>query len=392
MAEEHLQLLPYIINGHDSGVIVLNEELKTVLINDWVNKHAKFKHSELLNQDIDFLFPKIKTQRIFSVILEAIILNRASLLSQAIHQSPLPLYQNSKINGKQLPMQQRITIKPLKINNKKYCLIQIFDVSSAVAKEYLLRATATKAQIARLEAESYSKIKSEFVSTISHEIRTPLTSISGSVSLILGGATGELNPKTTEMLQIVQRNSDRLLNLINELLDIQKIESGMVNFDFEEKPLQPLISSCIEMNNAYAEKFKIKYNFIENKHNYKVFIDEKRISQVILNLLSNATKFSDKNSTITIKIEKNNSNVRTIVTDNGPGISDEFKTKIFTKFSQEQTADNRLHAGTGLGLCISKSIILNHNGNINFYNNKKGATFYFDLPLDKPDYPSNSSA
>ncbi len=391
MTEELLELLPHIINGHDSGIIVINAELKTVVINDWISQHGKFNQDDLINQDIDCLFPKIKEQRLFAVILESLILNRASLLSQAIHHSPLPLYQQSAINGKHLPMQQRITVKPIKFKHCTYCLVQVFDVSSAVAKEYLLRATATKAQIAKQQAESYSKIKSEFISTISHEIRTPLTSISGSVGLILGGATGELNPTTAEMLNIVQRNSDRLLNLINELLDIQKIESGMVDFNFEEIPLQPLISSCIEMNNAYASKYNIKYNFIKNNNNYKVCIDEKRISQVILNLLSNATKFSDKNSTVTIQIEKNDTNVRTIVTDNGPGISDDFKTRIFTKFSQEQTSDNRMHAGSGLGLCISKSIILNHNGKINFYNNKKGATFYFDLPLDKPNYPNSTS-
>ncbi len=384
-------LLPYIVNNNDSGIIVLNSEFKTVLVNDWIVKHANLKKNNLLNQDIVSLFPKIKEQRLHTVINEAIKLKRSSLLSQALHKSPLPLYQDSIIHGTKKLMQQRITIKPVKQAEQTYCLIQVFDLSAAVERENLLKATAKKAKISKEQAESFSKLKSEFVSTISHELRTPLTSITGSVGLILGGATGIISTETTAMLEIVHRNSDRLLKLINELLDIQKIESGTVEYNFETTKLKPIITNCIEMNNAYANKFDIKYNFISNNSDYDVYIDQERISQVILNLLSNATKFSEKNSTITIKTEQTANSVRIIVTDNGPGIPENFKNKIFTKFAQVNSEDNRTHAGSGLGLCICKSIIEHHNGKINFYNNTKGATFYFDLPLEKVNHPSNTT-
>ncbi len=382
-------LLPYIVNNNDSGIIVLNNELKSVLINDWIIKHANLTKNKLLNQDIISLFPKIKDQRLHTVIDEAIKLGRSSLLSQALHKSPLPLYQDSIIHGTKKLMLQRITIKPIKQNEQTYCLIQVFDLSAAVERENLLKATAKKAKISKEQAESLSKIKTEFVSTISHELRTPLTSITGSVGLILGGATGNISTETTAMLEIVHRNSNRLLKLINELLDIQKIESGTVEYNFKSTKLTPIISNCIEMNNAYADKFDIKYNFISSKGDFNVYIDQERISQVILNLLSNATKFSEKNSTITIKTEQTAKNVRIIFTDNGPGIPESFKNKIFTKFAQVNSEDNRMYAGSGLGLCICKSIIEHHNGKIDFYNNSKGATFYFDLPLEKTKHPSN---
>jgi len=382
MDQALIELLPCIVDNHDSGIIVLNENFKTIIVNNWIKKHCHLNKSDYINQNVLDLFPQIKNQRLHTVILDAIELNHTSILSQAIHQSPLPLYQESFINGKRKLMQQRITVVPIKIKSGAYCFLQVFDVSSAVVKEFLLKATATKAQISKEHAESLSKIKSEFISTVSHELRTPLTSISGSTGLILGGATGENNTETIKLLEIIHRNSERLLNLINDLLDIQKIESGTIQFNFDHKNLKSLISNCIEMNSAYANKFNINYDLVTENEDYNVYIDEKRINQVILNLLSNATKFSDKNSTVKIELIRDHNNIRTAVTDNGQGIPEHFKNRIFTKFAQANSEDNREYAGSGLGLCICRTIIEHHNGEINFYNNTKGATFYFDLPIE----------
>ena len=233
------------------------------------------------------------------------------------------------------------------------------------------------------ERKRIEMMQKEFISTVSHELRTPLTSISGSLGLILGGVTGELSDKTRALITIANNNSERLIHLINDILDIEKISAGKMQFNFSVLSIVPLIKSSLEENKGYGEKLKVHFKLVDNtEKELKVRIDDKRMMQVMSNLLSNAAKYSPSGGEVEIKVEQNNSNVRISIHDKGKGIPEDFKAKIFSKFSQADSSDTRQKGGTGLGLNITQAIVLQHHGSIDFDSGEgKGTTFYVDLPL-----------
>ncbi len=233
------------------------------------------------------------------------------------------------------------------------------------------------------ERKRVELMQKEFISTVSHELRTPLTSISGSLGLILGGVTGELPDKTRGLLTIANNNSERLIHLINDILDIEKISAGKMQFDFAIMNLTPLIKTSLEENKGYGEKLNVSFTLVDDaKEEINVRVDEKRLLQVMSNLLSNAAKYSPSGDQVEVKLEQINECVRISVHDNGKGIPTEFKSKIFSKFSQADSSDTRQKGGTGLGLNITQAIVLQLNGSIAFDSEEgRGTTFYVDLPL-----------
>ncbi len=239
------------------------------------------------------------------------------------------------------------------------------------------------------ERKEIERMKNEFVSTVSHELRTPLTSIHGSLGLIIGGAAGELPAQAKGLLDIAYNNSDRLVRLINDILDIEKIESGKMEFHFAPLKLMPLVEEAIEDNRAYAEQFGVKFVLENTLPDVKVNADSDRLIQVFTNLLSNATKFSPSNGTVEISVSRHNKIIRVSITDRGPGIPEEFRSRIFQKFAQADSSDTRQKGGTGLGLSITKAIVEKHDGQIGFETETNvGTTFYFDLP-EWVEPPSN---
>lgn len=232
---------------------------------------------------------------------------------------------------------------------------------------------------ARREVE---RMKDEFISTVSHELRTPLTSIRGSLGLILGAMGAELDEKTRSMLDIAYRNSERLSDLIDDILDIEKIESGSMDFKFEPTLLMPLIEQSVEANRAYGDQFGVTFAIEGSVPTAQVNVDSNRIIQVMNNLLSNAAKFSPSGSAVTIRISSQEQEIRIGVTDQGPGIPEEFHDSLFGKFVQVDSSTTRLKGGSGLGLSISKAIVERHGGSIGFNTQLNiGTTFYFNLPL-----------
>ena len=224
-------------------------------------------------------------------------------------------------------------------------------------------------------------LKDEFISTVSHELRTPLTSIVGSLGLILGEQMGEVSKEQRELLTMAAANGERLTGLINELLDIQKIESGKLGLRFEKVSLTDLLEETVSLNRGYAEKLSIKLELQPFPNQTTILADKSRLIQVLSNLISNAIKFSPKNEKVSIGFFTNANTVRVQVIDQGPGVAEEFKPNIFKKFSQANTGNTRDVEGTGLGLSISKAIIEDHGGKLDFITKDgEGSTFFFDLP------------
>ena len=233
------------------------------------------------------------------------------------------------------------------------------------------------------ERKQIEKMKNEFISVVSHELRTPLTSIHGSLSLLSSGKLGKFSFDVDELLAIAKNNSERLIRLINDILDIEKIESGSMQFHLENIELNSLVEEAIIVNQAYAKKFSVSMKLIEQLSHVYVNVDHDRLLQVLTNLLSNAVKFSPMNEEISISISMPMENkIRVSISDRGKGISEEFKPHAFKRFSQADTSSTRENIGTGLGLNISKAIIEKLNGSIGFVSKPdKGSTFYFDLPI-----------
>ena len=231
------------------------------------------------------------------------------------------------------------------------------------------------------DRKQVDRMKNEFISTVSHELRTPLTSIQGSLALITKTMPEELSKKHQNLLGIADRNCRRLVRLINDILDIEKIESGKMVFNLKAVELMPLVQQAIEANQSYAQKFSAMLVLKESLAGIKVYADEDRIAQVLTNLMSNAAKFSPPGGTVEVKIGRAGHNVRVEVADHGPGIAEEFQDRIFGKFAQADSSSTRRREGTGLGLSIAKAIVDKHGGGIGFTTEPgAGTTFYFELP------------
>ena len=231
------------------------------------------------------------------------------------------------------------------------------------------------------ERQQVDRIKSEFISTVSHELRTPLTSILGSLGLVTGGAAGTLPPQAKGLVEIAHKNSERLVRLINDILDVEKIESGKMDFQLKPVRLMPVVAAAIESNRAYAERFGVSLQLESGLPEAVVEADADRLTQVLTNLLSNAAKFSPKGQAVSVSVVRKGLLVRVSVADRGPGIPEEFRRNIFNKFAQADASDSRQKGGTGLGLSISKAIIERMGGKLGFETAlNAGSTFYFDLP------------
>lgn len=239
--------------------------------------------------------------------------------------------------------------------------------------------------LAKEDAEKASQAKSEFLSTINHELRTPLTSILGGLSLVNSGTMGDLPEKMVSPVNIALRNSERLLLLVNDVLDVAKIEAGHLVLEYEDIQLKPFLEQAITLNDAYAESFDVKLSLIACPDNLIMHVDEHRLQQVMNNLISNAIKFTHTGDVIEVSAKQSDSSVEICVVDHGNGIPEELKKHIFEKFTQADSSDNRTVGGTGLGLSISKSIVALHNGSIDFTSTLgKGTSFYIKIPINRP--------
>lgn len=236
------------------------------------------------------------------------------------------------------------------------------------------------------ERKRGERLKSEFVSTVSHELRTPLTSIAGALGLLTGGAMGELPPLLRPMIDIALKNSLRLNHLINDLLDMEKIAAGKMDFDMREQAVMPLVEQALEVNKAYGEQRGVRFGLTARLDNAEVRIDGQRFQQVLANFLSNAAKFSPEGGQVEVTVTLHRGQVRVAVRDHGSGIPSEFRVRIFEKFSQADASDTRQKGGTGLGLAITKELVEKMGGAVGFESVEgQGAAFWVDLPLCRHD-------
>lgn len=256
-----------------------------------------------------------------------------------------------------------ISISPVDIKDRTFFTFIVHDVT------------------ARRKVDS---LKAEFISTVSHELRTPLTSIKGALSIVLSGSAGQLDTKAAQLLAIAKNNADRLSRLVNDILDIDKLEFGNARLNIIPLPIYPLLKQSIEQNLAYAERYAVSLQLDlcrEDLMLLAVNVDSDRFLQVMSNLLSNAIKFSHRGGVVRVSLDREGDDIHISVIDNGQGIPPEFRQRIFTKFAQADSSDTRRRDGTGLGLSITKAIVERMGGTIDYVSVlNQGATFVISLP------------
>ena len=232
------------------------------------------------------------------------------------------------------------------------------------------------------ERKRIERMKSEFVSTVSHELRTPLTSIRGALGLVLGKASVGMSEKAKVLLETANRNCERLTLLINDILDLEKIESGSLVFQMNTIDVVSIAQQAVVANEGYAQQHQVKLQLKEGLPTAIILGDEHRLLQVFANLLSNAVKYSTINGQVEISLSQQDEYVIIAVQDHGQGIPIQFRNQIFSRFAQADSSDTRAKGGTGLGLSITKAIVERHHGVISYDSTEGvGTTFYVKLPL-----------
>lgn len=233
------------------------------------------------------------------------------------------------------------------------------------------------------EVEKISKRKSDFISSVSHELRTPLTSIKGYAAILLAGKLGAVPLEIKERLEKINRHSDELARMVNDLLDISRIESGKVAMKLEPQKLKEILDKVIDLLSVQAKEKGIQLSSVLAQDAQTVLADRQQIERVLINLLGNALKFTPENGTISVAARATSEGMAEIdVTDTGCGIPQDSLDAVFEEFYRVENAINQEVKGTGLGLSLVRQIVEAHGGKIRVKSAiGKGSTFSFTLPL-----------
>lgn len=246
------------------------------------------------------------------------------------------------------------------------------------------------------ERRAIERAQRDLISTVSHELRTPLGSIDGALSVITSGMAGPVPEPVTEMVSLAQRNSQRLVRLVTEFLDLEKAELGKVEFKLQPLDLKEVLGEAVSSNHGFARKHNVELELVEVPQT-RVIADSRRLLQVLTNLLSNAIKFSSPEGTVRVEsqfVRRDSSerpgHVRISIIDHGAGIPDEFKPYLFEKFSQAQVNTSEKQ-GTGLGLALVKTYVEAMQGSVTFESGiGAGTTFHVDLPAEDSSFVADS--
>jgi PAS domain S-box-containing protein len=347
-AEEMFRLA---VEAYPSGMVMIDAAGRLEMVNSETEQLFGYRREELIGRPVDILVPaRLRSQH-------------AGHREQFARQ---PEARRMGVNrdlfgvrkdGTEFPVE--VGLNPIRTRKGLHVLSVIVDIS---------------------ERKRIERLKDEFVSTVSHELRTPLTSISASLGLLTGAADVKLPEATKRLITIAHSNSQRLVRLINDILDIEKIESGKVAFRLQRVEVRSLIAQAIESSRALADGHGVRLRFEESPV-YEARSDPDRLMQVVANLLSNAIKFSPPSADVVVAIESRGEHVRITVRDHGPGIPEDFRARIFEKFAQADSSNQRQGGGTGLGLSIVKQIVLRLGGDVGFSDPPGGGTvFHVDLP------------
>lgn len=345
-----------IFDSATDGMIVLNPSGSIESLNPAAARMFGREAGTLLRRDIGILFEIAPDRGRIESFLRRLGANRRETYGQVQE------FVGRRPDGESFPVE--VSISPVRLADVTLFLAVVRDIS---------------------ERREVEQMKTEFVATVSHELRTPLTSIAGSLGLISGGAAGNLPLKAARLVEIAHSNAARLVRLINDILDIEKIEAGRMQFDVRPIALDQFLSKAVQQSSGYAAQFDVQVELVPPAVDAAVLADEDRLMQVMINLLSNAIKFSRPGGVVSVSVMPLDRRYRISVADRGSGIPENFRDRIFSKFAQADGSDTRQKGGTGLGLSIVREILLRLGGSVSFETVEgEGTVFHVDLPATAP--------
>ncbi len=353
--EERENYTTSILQGIKEGIITLTNNNCIESFNSRVIDIFGYNETALTNNSIDLLIPEFKN--LYKTKIKELEATASDDAAGQIHSIE---FEAMTQTGKKFPVEVYLT--NIIYDDETKTIVVIRDIS---------------------ERKKVDTLKDEFIATISHELRTPITAIHGSLKLLLSGIIGDIPEKYTKMIEIAENNSVRLLNLVNDILDLEKIKQNKMEFNMEVSEVIPLVKNSIDMNRPYGKQFQVEYMLKSNINlqGYKINVDKSRFMQVFSNLLSNAAKFTLSGDVVEIFIDKEGDAIKFFIIDHGRGIPEESQKKLFRKFNQVDASATRKRGGSGLGLSITKAIVEKMGGEIGFTSKEGvGTTFYFILP------------
>jgi len=344
------------IDACPNGIVIIGGDGNILMANGEVERLFGYRREELCGRPIEILLPeKARGQHAHQ---------RRQFMTEP---SPRHLgtgrdFLGRRKDGREFPIE--VGLNPIRTDNNVLILGSIVDIS---------------------ERKRLEQLQDEFVSTVSHELRTPMTSIAAALGLLCGGKTGPMSDPAQRLLAIAQANCQRLVRLVNDILDIKKLESGKAKFNFQQCDARQLLEKAIEENRALADAAAVGIRLAALPDPLFVYVDPDRFIQVMTNLLSNAIKFSPRGAEVVVAIDRRGDRVRITVRDHGKGIPVEFKPRIFENFMQAATATSNEKVGTGLGLSIARKTAELMHGRVGFDDAPEGGSiFHFDLPAAEP--------
>jgi len=353
--EEERERLEAVLASIGDGVIVLDSENKVIMANRRVSE-------------------------IFGVPMEA--LHRADL-RKLIEQVKHRLMAPDVVEQKMLDLQKDPSLVDeitLELDDPGGPAIRLYSAPVRGADGKVLGRIATSLDLGR--ERELDRLKSEFLSTISHELRTPLTSVKGALGLVRGGAVGAVSSEMKELLDIALTNTDRLIRVINDILDIFQLERGQSRMRLMNMSVAQSVTRALRTVASLADLRKVQLESDIPSSLPAVKGDPKRVEQVLVNLLNNALKFSQPQGKVIVRASLEDGVVQISVSDNGRGMNPAFLDRLFEKFEHAQGSLMRESQGAGLGLAICRHIVNAHGGKIwaESEGERKGATFHFTLP------------
>jgi PAS domain S-box-containing protein len=331
--------------GAKDGIIVLNASGSIESLNPAAARMYQYPPNELVRRDVGILFEVAPDQGKLETFLKR-LQRRSGSGPENTHE-----FSGRRSDGTTFPVEVSLSLVGIPEGPLYVAIVR--DIS---------------------ERKQIEQMKTEFVSTVSHELRTPLTSIAGSLGLLAGGAAGALPSPAMRLVTVARDNCQRLIRLINDILDIEKIESGKMRFHITPVPLAPLLEQAVESNAGFAHEHDVRLVLAPMDPRAVVMADADALTQVLTNLIANAVKFSPAGKVVRITLALVDRRYRISVADRGPGIPEEFRSRIFHKFEQADGTDTRGSFGTGLGLAIVHEIVTRLSGKVDFEDREGGGT------------------
>ena len=363
------------------GFFATDLQYRVIVWNRWMEEHSGLAAADVIGRSVFELYPDAVQRGICEYYTSALT-GQVTIVSHGLHRHVLPfrpVHPNLPFDV----MPQSGQIGPLVHDDAIIGTVTVLeDVSERLVSEAQLRTQIEAHREARGVAERALRVKDDFLSTLSHEMRTPLNAVLGWAKILL--ARSEVDPELIDRgLHVIERNAAAQAKMIDDLLDMNRVMSGKLRLEAQiVDPLTVVIAAVdVVMPAAAAKKITILTSF--DRSTLRVLGDPDRLQQVVWNLLSNAMKFTEPGGTIVVKLEKAGSLVRIIVSDTGPGISEEFLPHVFERFRQNDASSARRHGGLGLGLALVRELVELHGGTVKAANSAEttGATFTIQLPL-----------